>query len=218
MSQFWETGARIWRETKARFVARSQSEPISSVSRLFDFSSSRSAFVAQKKLYGYLKTRMGTRYPSMFEDDVLIRSVNIAKMHVFAACLSDMTVHAVAHAGADGRLDREEKRMMALACYRAGIEEQRDWWPAEEAPASWLEGFEKRIEDVNWENVAAGADCFTESPGALYEWAPVAPHLKRLDEEIVRNSVRYAWIEIRQSFRKRLDADAVASDWRGGEG
>ncbi|EIM73317.1 hypothetical protein A33O_16150 [Nitratireductor aquibiodomus RA22] len=45
---------------------------------------------------------MGTRYPSMFEDDVFIGSINIAKLHVFAACLSDLTIHAVAKVGAEG--------------------------------------------------------------------------------------------------------------------
>jgi hypothetical protein len=40
-------------------------------------------------------------------------------------------------------------------------------------------------------------------------WAPVVEELKALDEEIVRNSVRFRWQEIRQQLRLLLDAHSV---------
>jgi len=46
----------------------------------------------------------------------------------------------------------------------------------------------------------------------LIEWAPIAEHLKNMDREIAENSVKFAWADIRRSFEKRLDADAVAED------
>jgi hypothetical protein len=214
MASLLERGAVIWREAVARFAARNEKTPIATVAELHEFCASRSAFIAQKKLYGYLKARMGTRYPAMFEDDVLIGSINIAKMHVFAACLSDMIVFAVALAGANGRLEREDQIAMARESYRLGIAGNRGSMPDEEAESEWLAAFDRRIEDVNWANVAAGGDCFTESPTALFDWAPIAPQLKQQDEEIVRNSIRFAWIEVKQGLRKRLDANAVAPDWQ----
>jgi len=42
---------------------------------------------------------------------------------------------------------------------------------------------------------------------------PIADQLKRYDEEIVGNSIKYAWRGIREQFRKRLDAPAVRADW-----
>lgn len=71
-------------EFLARLTVRRDSGPIDTVESLCRFVSTRAAFVAQKTLYGYLKTRMGTRYPRMFEDDVLIASIDVAKMHVLS--------------------------------------------------------------------------------------------------------------------------------------
>src|SRR3546814_5537699 len=76
-------------EFLGRLTARRDSGPLDSVAALRRFVSTRAAFMAQKTLYGYLKTRMGTRYPRLFEDDVLIASVDLAKLHIYAACLAD---------------------------------------------------------------------------------------------------------------------------------
>ena len=42
----------------------------------------RSAMVTQSTLYGYLKTRIGTRYLSMFEDETFSKSIEIAKWNI----------------------------------------------------------------------------------------------------------------------------------------
>ncbi len=208
--------ATLVREFAARFTARRDSEPIETVPELADFVGSRAAFVTQKKLYGYLKTRMGTRWPTLFEDDVFVASINIAKAQIFAACLADLAVHAAATTGAGGRLDRAGCASLAGHVHAEGLAANRDAWPADIDQRSWAAAFAARVADVNWDNVAAGGDCFTESPQALVKWAPIAPELKKYDAEIVRNSIRYAWIEVRARLRERLAAEAVAADWKAG--
>ena len=42
---------------------------INSIKQLIDYIQSRSAHVTQTTLYGYIKTRIGTRYPAMVEDE-----------------------------------------------------------------------------------------------------------------------------------------------------
>jgi hypothetical protein len=131
------------------------------------FVSARSAFVAQKKLYGYLKTRMGTRYPSMFEDDQFIASINIAKAHIFAACLSDMTIFAVADVGAQGRLSREQKNMLAHRCYESSLRGNAEQLAHAGAEQDWRTAFGARVDGIHWDNVAAGADVFDTNPTTL---------------------------------------------------
>ena len=58
---------------------------------------------------------------------------------------------------------------------------------------------------------------FSASPEALFYWSPIADELKDLDEKIVRNSIRYRWIEVRRSLRKLLDCDALAQTLRAAE-
>ncbi len=52
------------------------------------FIQQRSALVTQTTLYGYLKTRIGTRYLSMFEDDKFSKSIEIAKMEYLSSRIS----------------------------------------------------------------------------------------------------------------------------------
>ena len=202
----------LLRQALARFRMRNEKTPIDSVDALRRFVSSRAAFVAQKKLYGYLKARMGTRFPSMFEDDAYVASINIAKMHVFAACLSDLAIHAVARVAAASGLPAAERAELAKSCYAAGIADNREHAP-EGAEAGWLEAFEKRLANVQWENAASGGNAFVESPKALLRWAPIADELKRYDREIVENSITFAWPEQTREFARRAAPQAVIADW-----
>ena len=64
---------------------------IKSLDELEDFIQTKSAWVSQVTLYGYLKTRMGTRYVLHFENDEFMKSVNLAKWNIYAVALQDLT-------------------------------------------------------------------------------------------------------------------------------
>lgn len=192
------------------FAFRSDSFPLDDIGRLENFVASRAAFVSQKKLYGYLKERIGTRWPSMFEDEVFRSSIAIASMQVFAASLSDLTIHAVAHALADSGEPDEVKAEVALACYAQGLRnneiETVNEFDSEEAIAE----FAVRLEGTDWNFGALLPENFNRSPIALLKWAPIAQRHKKFDAEIVENSVKFAWVDIREQFARRLDADAIS--------
>jgi hypothetical protein len=212
LDQFTEAG--LWfRDLAQRFSVRRDTAPIATVARVEAFAATRSALITQKKLYGYLKERMGISYPKMFEDEVFANAIHIATMHIFAASLSDLTVHVVGNATAGSTLPAPERCRMAVESYKAGIEANAAMVTEPDAPDKWLADFEARIDDILWDNVAAGGNAFTESPKALIKWAPISDEYKKYDREIVENSIRYAWNEIREDFRKRLDAPAVVADW-----
>ncbi len=199
-----------------RLSIRRDSAPLRTIADVEEFVTTRSAFVAQKTLYGYVKTRMGTRYPSMFEDDVFAHSINIAKMHVFAACLSDMSVFATAHALEAMPADPALRRRTALAFYRRGLSDNPNDAPSEFSPDEAVREFESRIAQMDWKGEARDRSVFTESPRALYRWAPIADELKRQDADIIANSISFTWSEIRQRYLRRLDANAVAAQPDGG--
>ena len=202
-------GGALWRGIVALFRYRRRDGPIATIDEVRDFIATRAAFVAQKKLYGYLKTRMGTRFVSMFTDPVFVESINVAKMHVYAACLSDLTVFCVSRALADSGLDAPQKEEVARACFRYGLDANAEMIVDAADVEAWLAAFDARLATVHWGNAAATGEVFEESPRALVKWAPIAPELKKYDAEIVRNSIRYAWNEVRVAYRKRLDAAAV---------
>lgn len=211
-------GMALVGEAVSRLSLRRERAPIDTVEALSGFVSTRAAFVAQKKLYGYLKARMGTRYPSMFEDETFICSVNIAKMHVFAACLADLSVHAAARVAASGRLSDAEARDLARHCHAAGIADNAAQLPQPGLARTWQEAFAGRAAAMHWQNAGLGGDVFAESPTALFQWAPVADHLKRLDREIIENSIRFAFAEVTRSLRQRTRPASIADGWRRRQG
>jgi len=210
MTSLREKAAGFWRQAAVLLGSRGNSGPIDSVAALEDFVGSRSAYVAQKTLYGYVKTRMGTRYVAMFNDEKIIASLNIAKVHVFAACLSDLTIYAVAAAlpGAGA----EDCAALARRCYAAALRDNTGAAPAEFSGQAAADEFARRLAETDWYR-ARQPENFTRSPRALMQWAPIADKLKRFDNEIVENSVKFAWPAIREQFAKRIDADAVGADW-----
>jgi len=188
---------------------------IDSLDELVNFGSTRAAFISQKTLFGYVKTRMGTRYPEMFRDPAIIHSVNIAKMHHFAACLSDLCVFVTAHALAGEGFSDETRRRLALAIYDHGIAENLETSVEEFDPAEAREQFRQRIAFIDWSGSFDIRDVFTHSPQSILRWAPIAEELKAFDREIVENSVRFAWIDVRKQFEKHFVAEAARADIHG---
>jgi hypothetical protein len=185
-------------------------EPIRDAAALRQFLQTRATHVAQMTLYGYLRTRAGTRFPELFENDAFAASLNIAKWHVWLACLADLAVHA-------GTVLRRN----SIAAEDAGALIQRlvddilveTGMPADAGPeyAAHAQRVRARLALCGWAAQADDDEAFAESPTALVYWAPVVDDLKALDEEIVRNSMRYRWHEIRRELSHNLDPAAVIS-------
>jgi hypothetical protein len=212
MNSIWQTAVYFLRGAAGLLWTRRAAAPIASVAALQDFVVTRATYLAQKTLYGYVKTRMGIRYPAMFEDKNIVASLNIAKLHVFAACLSDLTVYAVATALHGRPVGNDTRQDMARRCYAAGLRETVAGAPAEFPAQDCIDEFDRRLAETDWQRGALQPENFTRSPRALMRWAPIADKMKNFDSEIIENSVKYAWRDIREQFNKRLDAGAVSAD------
>lgn len=183
-------------------------EPIRDAAALRQFLQTRASHVAQMTLYGYLRTRAGTRFPELFENDAFAASLNIAKWHVWLACLADLAVHA----GTVLRRNSIAAEEVAALIQRL-VDEILDETgiPPDAGPeyAAHAQRVRARLALCGWSAQASDEDAFVESPTALVYWAPVVDDLKALDEAIVRNSIRYRWHEVRRDLHKNLDAAAV---------
>lgn len=173
------------------------------------FLETRANFVTQTSLYGYLRTRAGTRFPELFSDDAFVHSINIAKWQLWLACLADIAVYAgglvARRSGARPEVVGELMRSVVDGVLAAtGV-------PAD-AGSEFEAGAQRvraRIALCDWSSVADDETAFSESPTALVRHAPIVDELKQLDEPIVRNSVRFRWQEVRRDLRRDLDAGAV---------
>ena len=182
---------------------------IADVEALRHFLDTRASHVAQTTLYGYLRTRAGTRFPVLFENDAFVVSINHAKWQMWLACLSDLSVFAGGLLALRSRADPRQ----AGAAVRRAVEAilERTGTPDDSGPlfAEGAETVRDRLSRCDWHALDDDESAFTASPEALVRHAPIIPELMALDEEIVRNSVRFRWQEIRRELRATLDADAV---------
>lgn len=188
---------------------KKRQEPVIDPESLGRFLDQRASYVAQMSLYGYLRTRAGVRYFELFHKDDFIAMLNVGKWHVWLDCLADLAIFAggLLHhrTGAPPKqVGKLIDRVVAEIIAKTGI-------PEDSGPEfkSHAEQVRKRIAKVNWPKVADGEGPFSESPRSVVKWAPIIETLKELDEDIVINSVRFRWQEVRRDLRKHLDAEAV---------
>ncbi|MBE0625771.1 MAG: esterase [Burkholderiales bacterium] len=193
-------------------------EPIRDAAALRHFLQTRSSYVAQMTLYGYLRTRAGTRLALLYEDDQFVVAANIAKWHVWLACLSDLAAYAGGMVRRNsGAADADVGRLMCSIVDEI-LAETGTPDDAGVEFASHAERVRARLALCNWSAQTDDNAPFSESPGALIHWAPIVDVLKELDDEIVRNSMRFRWQEIRREMRQGLDAASVMGNANPSEG
>ena len=165
-----------------------------------NFIQTKSAWVTQVTLYGYLKTRMGTRYVLHFENDEFMRSVNLAKWNMYAVAIQDLTFYTFSYLknnfNYDGTYNAKEIFQKILD------DETSNKMPLEIIEKA--KNFDERLKKINWENYYNDIP-FNPSALSLYEWAPISDELKVLDRKIVLNSVILKWDIIKKEFKERID-------------
>jgi hypothetical protein len=183
------------------FKAFIPKKKIKNFDELEKFIQTKSAWVSQVTLYGYLKTRMGTRYVLHFENDEFMKSVNLAKWNIYAIALQDLTLFIFSYLKTNINLNEIDKAKEIF--FKILDDETSNNMPLEiigEAKKSFNERFEK----TNWENYFIDIP-FNQSALSLYKWAPIAEELKLLDKKIVLNSVILKWDIIKKEFRERIE-------------
>ena len=177
---------------------------------LAEFLDTRASHVAQSSLYGYLRTRAGTRFPELFENPDLLQSINIAKWHIWLACVSDLCLFSGQHLYQSGKLDESAIRKLLPEALQRILDNTGE---PEEAGPDFVGARDKVVQRVgtcDWTLKRDDDTIFSQSPEALFYWSPIADELKERDELIVKNSIRFRWIEVRRGARKLLDCEALA--------
>ena len=173
---------------------------ISNLDDLEDFIQSKSAWVTQVTLYGYLKTRMGTRYVLHFENDEFMASVNLAKWNMYAVALQDLTFFTFSYLKNNLNyqdIDRAKEIFLKIL-----DDETTNKMPLEIIEEA-KKNFNERLQNMNWNNYCNDLP-FNASALSLYKWAPIADELKNLDRKIVLNSVILKWDIVKKEFNERV--------------
>ena len=184
----------------ALFKAFIPKKKINDLNQLEDFIQTKSAWVTQVTLYGYLKTRMGTRYVLHFENDKFMGSVNLAKWNMYAVSLQDLIFFTFSYLKFSFNYQDLSKAKEIF--FKILDDETSNGMPLDIIEKA-KKDFEERLQNVNWENYFNKLP-FNQSALSLYEWAPIAEELKKLDRKIVLNSVILKWDIVKKEFKERV--------------
>ena len=182
------------------FKAFIPKKKIKNFDELEEFIKSKSAWVSQFTLYGYLKTRIGTRYVLHFDNEEFMKSVNLAKWNIYAVSLQDLTFFTFSYLRAHFNFEEMNK---AKEIFLKILDDET----TNKMPLNIIEdakkSFDERLQSVSWNKYY---DDFPFNPSALslYKWAPIAEELKTLDKKIVLNSVILKWDVIKKEFKDRI--------------
>ena len=169
---------------------------INSKKDLRNFIQERSAHVTQTTLFGYIKTRIGSRYAMMFEDEVFLKSINLAKWNIYMAALNDCTFFVFSYL-----IDKKNLRQNdALEVFMDIIESEKNNGLENKLFEDTKLEFNQKLKEVEW-NEYHQNNPFKNSGLSLLKWSPVAENLKALDKEIVLNSIKLKWNLVENEFK-----------------
>ena len=173
---------------------------IKNIDDLAEFIQKKSAWVAQVTLFGYLKTRMGTKWVLHFDDEKFLASLNLAKWNIYSIALQDLTFYSLSYLKVYSNFQDTNK---ASEIYDAIIANEIKNGMPSDVVANARETFSERLKKIDWLTYYKSWP-FNESALALYKWAPVAEDLKTLDRKIVLNSMILKWENIEKEFLKLI--------------
>ena len=167
---------------------------------LAEFIQKKSSWVSQVTLYGYLKTRIGTRYVLMFDDEIFLSSINKAKWNIYSIALQDLTFYTISYLNVFYNYNNTS---ISKEIYEEIINNEIKNGMPEEVALRGKNKFQERLDKIDWKKYYNSWP-FNESALALYEWSPVAKELKTLDRKIVLNSMILKWENIQDEFAKLI--------------
>jgi hypothetical protein len=169
---------------------------INSKEDLKNFIQERSAHVTQTTLYGYIKTRIGSRYAMMFEDEVFLKSINLAKWNIYMAALTDCTFYVFSYLIDKKNLQQND----ALEIFLNIIEHEKSNGLENKLFENTKIEFNQRLKEVDWKTYHQN-NPFKNSGLSLLKWSPIAENLKVFDKEIVLNSIKLKWNLVENDFK-----------------
>ncbi len=192
-----------------KFAIWGRDNSIDTYLKLSGFVADRAAYVAQTTLYGYIRTRAGLQHFQLFNDEQFNSALRPARNRVFIACASDLSVFAAACVALDDQALGTQPSDLASTLFLNALEKLAED-PLPDAEMQTLRTAElARFQLIDWRNMVSGDAAFQRSIRSVIAEAPLIDDLKVLDEEIVINSVRFKWQEVRAELVHRLNASAI---------
>lgn len=171
---------------------------IISTDELNKFMQQQSAYISQATLFGYLKTRIGSRYVSHFNDEKFLASVNMAKVEIYLAALEDFALYVTSYMSTERSIYiKGSMEDMFLNM----ISEDENLKLNNDRKIKAHEHFKIRLNSMDMEKFYLN-EPFKNSSETLYRFAPIADELKIQDRDIILNSMILKWKHVTDDLKK----------------
>ena len=176
-------------------------QPLTKQSELIEFIHRNASFVSQVTLLTYIKARAGTQYPKLFENPEYLKSIEIARSHLYASCVADLAFYVINEHCLN---DIQKKATHAILSNL--VDEVFSFAKCDETIIKRSDEMKKKCEKnlKALRSKAIDHKLFKMSSDTFFRWAPMAEEFKKDDEEIMRNSIHFRWIEVRRELRERI--------------
>ena len=132
----------------------------------------------------------------MFEDEVFLKSINLAKWNIYMAALADCTFYVFSYL-----IDQKNlKQNDALEVFIEIIESEKNNGLEDKLFEKTKLEFNQRLKEIDWK-IYHQNNPFKNSGLSLLKWSPIADNLKILDKEIVLNSIKLKWNIVENEFK-----------------
>ena len=178
------------------------------IKTLFDleeFIQTKSAIITQQTLYGYLKTRIGTRHVMLFGDEQFSKSIDIAKWNIYTVSIQDLCLYCFSYLASNNLCNNMD---LATDVFHRILDGEKKNGLEDLIYQNAIKDFDERVKSIHWKTYCEG-ECFEKSSYALYRWAPIADELKKLDKSIVIRSMELKWDNLKKDFIKLIDFDTL---------
>lgn len=178
------------------------SKKITNNTELTQYIRNQSAKVTQQTLYEYVRTRMGTLYVKMHDDEKFIEFLNIAKWNIYTVALQDLSLFA--HSIIEKKYHKDFTNLELENFYKTILDLEVSQGLKQDLLEEKIKEFHLRLQDTDLKSFFQNKP-FKNSSLALYYWAPIADELKQQDRNIVLNSIHLKWKNVEKEFLKLLD-------------
>ena len=176
-------------------------KPLARRSELVEFIHRNASFVSQVTLLTYIKARAGTQYPKLFENKEYLESIEIARSQLYTSCVADLAFYVIN----EHCLNDIKKKTMQFILSNL-VDEVFSFAKCDENKFKEFDEMKKQCEEqINvLKDNGINHKLFKMSSDTFFRWAPMAEEFKEEDEEIMRNSIHFRWIEVRRELRERI--------------
>ena len=181
-------------------------KPLTKRSELAEFIHRNASFVSQVTLLTYIKARAGTQYPKLFENTEYLESIEIARSHLYTSCVADLAFYVI-----NEHCLNDIKRRTTQLILSNLVDDVFSFAKCDENIFKELDKMKKLCEEqLNaLKGNAINHKLFKMSSDTFFRWAPMAEEFKKDDEEIMRNSIHFRWIEVRREVRDRIRPNLI---------